>query len=241
MSIGLTEAQLDIIPGSMFIPVGLVEQPARDRLQVSYAEIAQRISAELDDLANQILTAPTVEDFAASRDTLFPSYVKLSQALGNIILAKLDKAELPGLVDASLAVLKAEVASKAALYFGDDAVLEILFAISTLKSAYRWIPHLMSGKVANESRLEDIELARNFTGAAMWSNFHLTALVRALRNNQTIIPEILHELLDGLRSSVMVYAFVRAALDLRNIPYARYSEGLETSWDAEDEALANAD
>jgi hypothetical protein len=235
------ETQIEDAPASMFIPVGLVEEPARERLQVSYADIARRISTELDELAIQMLAVPTAEDFAVLRKTLFPSYVNLTRALGNIILAKLDEAELAGLVDASLSALEAEITSKAPAYFGDDAYQEILFSIATLKSAYRWIPHLLSNKPKEGSQQEDIELGRKFSGAAMWCNFHLTALVMALRKDQTIIQEILQALLAGLRSSVMVYAYVRAALELRNIPNARYSEELDLSWDAEDEALANAD
>jgi hypothetical protein len=241
MSIGLTETQLADIPISMFNPIGLIERPSMDRLQVSLADIASRISSELDDLVVNLISSPTAEDFKASRKALFPSYIKLSTALSNIVLAKLDAADLRGLIEESLSALEAEVAEKASTYFGDEAHHELLFSIATLRSAYRWIPHLLAYSPAENARQEDMELALKFSAEATWSNFHLAGLIAALRSNRTILPEILQELLIGLRFSVMVYANVRAALELRNIPNVRYSEKLDSAWDEEDEALANAD
>jgi hypothetical protein len=95
--------------------------------------------------------------------------------------------------------------------------------------------------VEEELRQQDMELARQFNGASIWSNFHLQALVSLLRQQRTAIPEVLEKLLEGLRHSVMVYAYVRQALDLRHIVDEKYSEELVISWDDEDGALANAD
>jgi hypothetical protein len=242
MSIGLAETGIAEAPISLFNPIGLVEEPVLDRLQVSVAEIVKGIGEELTDIAIQIVNSPTAKDFSALRKQLFPSYIQLATALGHMVLAKIDKADLPGLIEASFTELESKTMPKARDYFGDETYNEILFSVATLKSAYRWVPRLLSANPSDE-RLwpEDIKLARDFTTTATWAQFHLHCIKIALDKNQTIIPEVLQQLLEGVRLSLMAYSYVRAALNLRNIPEIGSDEGWSTSWDAEDEALANAD
>ncbi|MEW6211539.1 MAG: hypothetical protein AB1631_24445 [Acidobacteriota bacterium] len=227
-------------PVSLFNPIAFTEGSTKERLQPSFAEIVERICGEMDEIVSHLMDSPTLEDFQELRKSLFESYLKLGHALNNVALAKLDKKELPGLIDASFTALEAEIASAAEVYFGNDAYQEIMFSIGTLKRAYRWIPHIISNEPKEELRAQDAETATNFNVSSMWSQFHLDALRIAMRRNQTIIPEILEELLEGLRLSVMVYAYVRNALNLRGIPAAHQGGLSDVIWDEEDEALANA-
>ena len=86
----------------------------------------------------------------------------------------------------------------------------------------------------------DNELAHKYGTSSIWAFMHLQCLDLSIRLQKAIDQEILSELLGGLRQSVMAYAYVRSALDLRNVPNARYSEKLSADWDQEDEALANS-
>lgn len=239
MSVGLLECEAANVPASVFNPVGLVDVSAK--LQTPLAYIADRLYDQLDEMVSQAASAPTAKDFKSLRNDLFPSFIKLSLAVSNVMLAKVDRSELPSIIHASFASLEARFASEAPSYFGDEAYQEIMFSVSTLKSAYRWLPHVASTEVAEGARQQDMELARNVNNASLWANFHLFALRSALHKNLIVIPEVLQELLTGLRMSVMVYAYVRQALDLRNTLTARYEEKLTVPWDNEDEALAKAD
>src|SRR5262249_18132519 len=234
MSIRSVEAQIAEIPFLAFNPVGPIEQPAIGRLQVSLADIAQKITNELEEIVLDVIKSPTIEDFYLLRKEIFPSYMKLSLGLSNVVLAKLATSDLPGVLEGSLSIMEGEVANYEGAYFGDEARHEILFSISTMKSAYRLIPHLLTNDVSENARQEDMALARAFTSAAAWASFHLQGTMIAIRRDVAIIPEILQELLEGLRLSVMMYANVRAGLELRNIPDSRYRDELVVTWDTED-------
>jgi hypothetical protein len=239
MSVGLLDSPISPIQVS-FRPLGLVEQPTLERLQSRAAIAVKGIFDMLEDISVQAVNCPTAEAFRAYRQKVFQSYIQLTEASANVLAAKLDPADLPSLIEDSFDSIQDKFASNAALYFGEDAYHEILFSLSTLKSTYRWLPHL-TANLPNENLVaQDRELSDKFGSSISWVHFHLAALGTALSKKQTVVPDVLQELLDGLRQSVMAYAYVRTALDLRNIPNPQYAEGLEVPWDAEDEALANA-
>lgn len=240
MSVGLLEIQTAEVPVSVFNPVGLAEKPTVDRLQARAASAAEDIFRLLDDVSNQVANCPTAADFREYRTTAFPSYVELTAALGSVVRAKLNPSDLPGLIEASFSEM--EAAFSTGSYFSDGTRQEILFCIATLKSAHRWLPHLISNIPLDDAvKQENRKLAASFTSAATWANFHLVALRMAQGRDQSVVPEVRQELLDGLRLSVMAYSYVRQALDLRGVLDGRYAEELEVSWDEDDQVLANAD
>lgn len=237
MAMALTENQMPKLYEATFNPVGFEEEPTRQGLQVSLAEIAQRIFHELNEISLQAIRSPSGGEFKVLRDRKFQSYVNFSMALSNVVLAKLE-VDSSLLIEASFSKLEEDFTSKGPSYFGDEACREVLFSISTLRSANRWISHLNAVKPDEKHRKRDVELAREFSFAAMWSNFHLNCLELALHRNEVVNQEVFQELLEGLRSSVMAYGYVREALDLRDTVSSRYPQELKSQWDKEDQALA---
>lgn len=229
------------IPLSMLGSVGVVDGSALQRLQQPLAEISKQLYRQMGDMALQAANAPTVEDFIKIRDRLFPAYMKLTTALSNTVQAKLDEADLSGLIEASFNALESSIEEKATPYFGEDITKEILFSVSTLKSANRWLLHLAASPKPERFLAEDQELSHKFTVAQAWCNFHLQGIRAVLWKGHTIVPDVLRELLEGLRYAVMAYAYVRQALELRGLLDERYKDELTVTWDAEDEALARAD
>ncbi|SRR5258706_6020607 len=240
MSVGLQELQIADVPVSVFNPVGLAEKPTVDRLQARAASAAEDIFRLLEDVSFQVANCPTATDFREYRTSVFPSYVDLMAALGSVVRAKLNPSDLPGLIEASFSEMEAAFSSGS--YFSDETRQEILFCVTTLKSAHRWLPHLLSNQpLDDEVRQENMKLARSFTSAATWANFHLVALRMAQGRDQNVVPEVQQELLDGLRHAVMAYSYVRQALDLRHVLDDRYAEEIVIPWDGDDQVLANAD
>jgi hypothetical protein len=228
-------------PMSIFDSIGLVEKSAIRKLQQPIADISSRLNEQMDDLVVTTLCAPTLEDFLAIRGKALRSYRRLVVALSNTLRAKVNEVDLPILLEESFEVLESEIPAKAEEYFGEDTAEEIRFSLSTLRSAYRWIPHLMAAPVPPDRKNDDREISHNFFLSSTMAQFHLDALRITLWENYALIPEVVHELLQGLRQSVMTYAYVREALDLRNHLDARYAEKPQMSWDADDETLAKAD
>ncbi|HEV7745066.1 MAG TPA: hypothetical protein VGO56_08725 [Pyrinomonadaceae bacterium] len=242
MSVDLIDAKSLDFPVSIFDAVGMVEKSAMSRrLQQPIADISTKLNVQMDDLVVTAINAPTVEDFRAIRDRAFKSYMRLIVAISNTIRAKMDDIDLPILIEESFEALEADVPVKAAAYFGDEIAQEIGFSLSTLKSAYRWLPHLASVDVSPERANEDRELSHKFFVATAWAQFHLDGLRVALSEKYDLLPEVVRELLAGVRQSVMAYAYVREALDLRELLESRYADPPQLSWSADDEALANAD
>jgi hypothetical protein len=241
MAVGLLEIPVASAPMAVFSPVGLMEESATNRLQSSFADITRQLLKELDDVGTQSANALSLEDFNERRVRLFPAYQRLTRAISNVVLAKLDYHDLPTMIDASFAALKAEIETKWAAYFTDITLREINFSVSTLESAFAWVPGLFTTPVDESAVAEDRELADKFALSATWAQFHLEVLKSAARKNLAINPDVTLELLAGLRFSVMAYSYVRQALDLRNALDDRYANDLNVSWDEEDEALANAE
>ncbi|MGH9873920.1 MAG: hypothetical protein ACRD9S_15835 [Pyrinomonadaceae bacterium] len=241
MAVGLLEVQAANVPMSIFTTVGLVEESATDRLQTSFAEIARRIFKELDEIATQAVKLPNAEEFIEQRKKLYPTFLKLSKAISDIVLAKMDEFDLPSLTEASFDALEAEIRSIGSLYFSSEVQSEILFSVSTLKSAYMAVPRLYAIKLDEAFRDEDRKLGEDFTVMATWSQFHLEGLRSAFRKNLTISPDVQSLLVEGLRASVMAYSYARQGLDLRGALDARYENDFDITWDEEDEALAKAD
>ncbi len=239
MGAPVMEAHISDIPGLTFNSAGFAVETSFKKLQAEFADIAELISKQFGEISLRLLNSPTLDDFRSLRERVFSSYVKLSMALSHIVLANLDYNDYAQLTQESLSETEKEFMVAGNLYLGGDAYREVRFSISTLKSAQRWIPRLVSTQASDPA--EDRELARNFLLANSWAHFHLECLKLAVHRRETLSQDILQELLDGLRLSVMAYSYVRAALDLRDIPGSRYGEKLDTQWDAEDEALANSD
>ena len=107
-----------------------------------------------------------------------------------------------------------------------------------MKSAQKWIPKLAFTKP--NDIVQDYELAQKAGTAAIWAFMHLQSLDLSIRRQKAVSQDILNQLLGGLRQSVMVYAYIRSALDLRNVPNSRYAEKLSADWDQEDQALASS-
>jgi hypothetical protein len=241
MSVGLPDSQGDISL-SPFKSFGLIGESALLRLSSPIADIAGKIRQQLLEMTVQVTGCLTASDFRQLRDELFPQFLKLVTAQNDVVMAKVDKAELPQLIQSSFGELEDTFTSDGISYFTDDEQKEILFSISTLRSATALFPQLIALKVDDKELIaQDVELASQFLVHLNWSIFHLCALVHVMARNKIIVPEVLQEMLDGLRSSVMAYAAIRQALDVRNAFAERYQEAISASWDAEDEALAHAD
>jgi hypothetical protein len=211
-----------------------------DKLQGDFAAIVERIDKYIGELHVRLIHCATVEEFIALRDKNFQSYLDLNVAISNVIVASnIDLVEYAYMAQESLKVTEDQFAKHAQAYLSEDTYEELRFCISTLKSATRWLPRLRSVQASDEKK--DQELAGSFFINNTYVSLHLDCLKLAVQRNLPLSPEILSELMTNIRRAVMVYSHARAGLDLRNFPDSRYSEKLDVSWDAEDEALSKAD
>jgi hypothetical protein len=244
MGVGLQEVQAVTVPFAMVSSVGVLEKSTTKKLEPSFGEIFHTIVNEIDGLGVRAAKSPSLSAFKTERaEKLYPVFVRLIRAISELLEAKVDKSDLRGMREASSAIIRSEVEAKWASYFSDETYREILFALGALTSAQSLVVRVTATELPDDpdSKSKNDELRELYNLAAPWSHFHFEVLKAAFKHKITIVPEVLREILDGLRLSVMAYAYVRQAVELRHILDDRYSEEFEVVWDEEDAELANAE
>jgi hypothetical protein len=247
MGVGLPEIECPV-PIVGFRPVGLMGESATHRLPLGSADIVHLILKEMEDVATQSTRARTAEEFNEQRKRLYPEYLSLTKAVSGVVLAKMDQCDrtslmmsLNGMLDSSFTELEDEMETHGSMFFAEELHPEIMVSVATLKSAYMTVPRLFSVQIDTSLAEQDKKLGDDFAVAATWTQFHLEGLKAAMKKNLSVMPEVLQELLEGLRMSVMAYSYVRQAVDLRNLLDQRYSKEFDVTWDEEDDALAHAE
>jgi hypothetical protein len=116
---------------------------------------------------------------------------------------------------------------------GEESRREALFCLTTLKRAYNVVQSIKGG--APDGKQEaDSELAANFNFSALYSQLHFDCLRLVMKQRIKQDPEVIDEMLQGARSSVMAYSFARQGAELRN---KREPFLLDTQFDQEDQEL----
>lgn len=242
MSVALPEAHvLGKISSVSFSTVGLIEEAALKKLQGALAEITGHIARSMSHIRLRLINCATVEEFLNLREKSFQSYLDLNMAISNVVVAfHIDPIEYAHMGQEALTETEKEITANAQLYLGEESFKELLFCIATLKSTVRLLPRLQSTPPSDEAKEKDSELASKFFVANAFVGLHLECLKMAIAHNQTLSPDILSEIMGGIRNAVMVYSCARMGLDLRNFPSSRYSDMPEISWDDEDEELSKS-
>lgn len=117
-----------------------------------------------------------------------------------------------------------------------DARGEVSFCLETLERA-----NMLAVEVAaipyNGDISADHELARNYTLCWMWAQFNFLCLLCAISRSIILEADILERIIDGLRASVLAYAYVRQGYEIRTCDSPEtIADSDDDVWDAEDEA-----
>lgn len=210
------------------------------RLRPSFGAVIETLGAEIAAIAARMTSARSRAEFHEIKDREFVSYARLSSAIGNVLRSVLSQDDHARLVQEALHNLETKFFVEATEYLGQDHKQEILFAFNSLKRAFQCIPQMLSRELPAEAKEQDEKLARSFAYYVLLSQLHFDCLGYALSKRESVAPDVLQEIIDGIRHSVMAYACVREALDLRGFSEARYSDApTDVIWDDEDKNFAN--
>ncbi len=232
------EEQIKAVSDSPFLSAGFAEKATSHSLNKEFADIALGMATQVDKIALRLLHCTTIEEFQELRKEQFPIFVNLSKAFSNLVLASIPPSAVGRIAQESLVNTEQEFVSQGPFYLSDDDYKEVLFSISTLKSAQKLIPQIISAKPSNE--IEDQKLSVDYFIATIYSKMHLHCLQIAMAESMSLNRGILEVLLEGMRASVMAYAYARAGIEFRGLP--KYEDDQEeVIWDEEDQALANAE
>ncbi len=183
----------------------------------------------------RLATCQTAKDFLDMRVEIFPRYAQLSLAMANAVAA--DPKTTSALTEDSFSEVEAafrEKADKALL--SAEAYDEALFDISTLRRTYKLRNRIAMTGVLKQSEPEDRETAAAYNVCVLWAQLHLDCLMLSFTNDFKLSPEIVREILSGLRLAVMAYSYARHGVRLRE--FSRHFDFEGAVWDDTDASLA---
>jgi hypothetical protein len=172
---------------------------------------------EMDKISARLVASKSKTEFDAIRKTVFSDYANLGAILSNSFSAFADKSvrELANSQAFQYVINQFKTQGRDAL--SADVLGEVIFCVTTLKRAYRLASQIGDKKAPEEFQEKDHKLASNFNSNTLWAQLHTECLRFAIRRRTGLNEEVLVEVLDGMRASVMAYSYVRQGLELRTI------------------------
>lgn len=171
------------------------------------------------DAVNQILRAAietrTRTEFSAVFLDAFPKYAAIGTAVSHFATAVIQKQLREQLVRESICELEADFRDKGLEVFGAKVRDQALFTIWTLRKINELTAQIIAVPATAVQGAQDQEYCSHFNLNALRAQFSIDCLSMSLEIQQPIYPEVLEELIEGLRAMVNAYAWARRGLDLR--------------------------
>jgi hypothetical protein len=186
--------------------------PAR-QLAAPAVEVFKGIRESVDQLLLAAIETRTKEQYQKAFSEVFPKFAGITLALAGFSRAVVPQPIVNRLARESICEMEADFREKGLAAFGADVKQQAMFTIWTLRKISELLIEIADKKPSDPK--QDAEFSQQFNLYAIWAKFSLDCLLMALRLNRTIYPEVLEELLDGLRSMVNAYAWARKGLELR--------------------------
>lgn len=202
------------------------------------SDVFKGIAVTLDQLAMTMIEKRTAAEYKAAHSENFTKYAALTLALSHFATAIVPSDVVERLTRESICELESDFREKALSAFGSVARDQSMFTIWTLRKINDLVVQIHSMKLDEAKRKEDREFCLQFNIYALHAHFSLDCLSLALRLNRPIFPEVMTELVMGLRGMVNAYAWVRRGLELRS-PSAEQPIEIMIS-DEEDEVFTRA-
>lgn len=203
--------------------------------QIPAEKLVTEIIQVVDALVCATLDAKTASEFKQRREETFPQYFEATRALTDLARIMVPRHTLDCLTAQSFSETETVLQAKGLEAFGAEVRDQAVFTIWTLRK----ISALCCRVDACNLRMDlwdfDSELHRRFVHCALGSRFHVDCLLKSMQYHKPLYPEVLREVIDGLRGAVDAYTWVRRAYDLRVPPTREVLEPV--SWDEEDEEL----
>ncbi|MGA2437349.1 MAG: hypothetical protein ABSF57_02415 [Acidobacteriaceae bacterium] len=204
-------------------------------LTPSTSEVLRGCWDAIDLILRSAIEIRTKAEYDRMFDASFPNYVGLTMAISHFATAVIPKPVREQLVRESICELEADFREKGLAGFGEAVRDQAMFTIWTLRKISELTTQIVEAPLDKSRRADDAEFCASFNVSALRAQFSLDCLETSLRTNRAIYPEVLDEVVDGLRAMVNAYTWARRGLELR-IPVVELSvEPLQL--DDEDRAL----
>jgi hypothetical protein len=202
--------------GQLLKVVGLpTERERAEKSAAEQADFLRGIIVVVDGLISAAIDQRTAASFASVREEVFPQYVAAVTALGSLTRIVLSKQTIDRISSESFSDMEADFRELGNSTVGADLTERGLFTLWTIRKIYDLGKEIEASEFPKENAKEDSEKAREFVRWGLWSRFHLDCLIKSVRTQKAIYPDVTEPLRDGLRASVNAYAHIRQWADLR--------------------------
>ena len=225
--------------GQLLTFVGLPSKRSARELSGSSEELFRSIATVLDRLLLRAIEARTATSFVSLRNDVFNDYYQVLRALSRLASIVVPRNAIEVLVAQSFSELEADLRDQGVLKFGAAAKDQAVFTVWTLRKTSRLLAKIAADPPPKEAKEADAKLASEFSFCAAWTQFHLDCLMTAIRLDKPIYPEVLPEIIDGLRAAVNAYGLIRHGIDLR-FPRVEEPDPTVPVWDQEDQELLDS-
>lgn len=222
--------------GQLLKVVGLpTERERAEKTAAEHADFLRGVIGVVDGLISTAIEQRTAASFVAVRDEVLPQYVAAVMALGSLTRIVLSKQTVDRISLDGFSEMEHDFRESGESTVGHDLTERGLFTLWTIRKIYDLGKEIEASDLPKESAKEDSEKAREFVRFGLWSRFHLDCLIKSVRTQKPIYPDVTEPLRDGLRASVDAYAHIRQWADLRT---PRLEQELPTiEWTEDDEML----
>ena len=205
------------------MPDAVFVRPRQARLlQRGPARIVTLTLREMENIVIELSECRTKAEFDERRNTRFGDYMNLSFILANAFSMPGSRPVKFKAIQESLRNVGRLIAHLGKPQMEAEVIQESIFNIETLGRAYRLVHTICErGDIGQDKKEQDRKLAVNFSTSAIWSQLHLDCLRYAITHSIALPQDILSEIIEGLRLSVMAYSYARQGIELRTIrePY----------------------
>ena len=221
--------------GEMLALPGLQSGRQEQHLSATAAQIVRGIASVVDELVLASIEPRTPAEFIANRNEVFPKYFHAVRAVSDLARIIVPRRILDVLAAESFSEMEAEFRDHGLDAFGAAVRDQALFTVWTVRKISDLCQRIDRFKVSEEHLNSDSEVFQRFAFHALSARFHLDCLLKSMRLEKPMYPEVLDAVMDGLRNAVNAYAWARRAFDLRTATPEPLLAAIE--WDDEERQL----
>jgi hypothetical protein len=197
------------------------EQARKVLKSPQHAKIIGMVSEQIDRIVRGLVACVSPQEFEKARQDVFSDYAHLSFTIANLVALSSEESVRPQAIKQSFEAVREIFQKKLAHSFGEDTAREAFFCLDTLRRTYRLVDKLRSQQLPQDKKDADHELSGKYNFSVLWAQFHLDCIRLILSQHHRHTKNIIDEILQGARLSVMAYSYARQGLELRTVraPY----------------------
>lgn|ERR1035437_8787940 len=184
-------------------------------LTPSASEVLNGCADAVKQVLRSAIETRSEAEFCRVFNDSFSKYAGLTMAISHYATAVIQKPVIEQLVRESICEMEADFRDKGLAAFGATVRDQAMFTVWTLRKINELTTQISATPVVSSQKAADKEYCSNFNLNALRAQFSLDCLDMALEDDRAIYPEVLEELVDGMRAMVNAYTWARRGLDIR--------------------------